>query len=110
MSEWIAVAALSEIPLGTMKAFDLSADRVTVAHTAEGLFAVSDTCSHAEVSLAEGELNGCAIECWMHGATFDLRTGEPQSPPAVTPIATYQVRTTGDPADPQIEVQIGGEK
>ena len=50
------------------------------------VFAVEDTCSHADASLSEGELNGYRIECWLHGAEFDLRTGDAVVPPAVAPL------------------------
>jgi 3-phenylpropionate/trans-cinnamate dioxygenase ferredoxin subunit len=41
----------------------------------DSVHAVGDTCTHADVSLAEGDVDGCTIECWLHGSTFDLRTG-----------------------------------
>ena len=68
---------------------------VAVVRTDEGVYAVSDVCSHAEVSLSEGEVSGCAIECWLHGSRFDLRTGEPSGPPAFEPIRTYEVDIEG---------------
>jgi 3-phenylpropionate/trans-cinnamate dioxygenase ferredoxin subunit len=61
-----------------------------------GIHAVDDTCSHANVSLAEGEVDGCTVECWLHGSRFDLRTGKPTSLPAIRPIAVYPVRVEGD--------------
>ena len=49
---------------------------MTIARDSEGgLHAFDDTCTHANVSLSEGEVDGCAIECWLHGSRFDLRTG-----------------------------------
>ncbi len=59
-------------------------------------FAVSDICSHGQVSLSEGEVDGCSIECWLHGSTFDLRTGQPQSLPAIRPVPTYPVTYDGE--------------
>ena len=72
-------------------------DGVPVALVRHGdeVYAVNDVCSHAEVSLAEGEVSGCEIECWLHGSRFDLRTGEPSGPPAFEPIATYPVQIEG---------------
>lgn len=110
MTDWQRLAPLAEVPLGAIRAFEFAADTVAVAHTAEGVFAISDTCSHAEVSLAEGELRGCLVECWMHGSAFDLRTGIPQGPPAITPVLTYPVRLVGAGDETMIEIQIGGEK
>lgn len=57
----------------------------------EVVYAVNDTCSHADVSLSEGEVTDCTLECWLHGSRFDLRTGEPIGLPATQPVATYPV-------------------
>ena len=57
--------------------------------------AVGDTCTHAEVSLSEGEVEGCAIECWLHGSAFDLRTGQPLSLPAIRPVPVFPVTIDG---------------
>lgn len=88
--------ALSELPLGQKALLDVDGEPVVVANTEEGIFAISDTCSHAEVSLFEGELNGCLLECWMHGSAFDMRTGAPLTPPAFMPVSTYQVSIEGE--------------
>jgi len=53
------------------------------------VYAIDDTCTHDEVSLSEGEIDGCTIECWAHGSRFDLHTGAPSGPPAITPVNTY---------------------
>jgi 3-phenylpropionate/trans-cinnamate dioxygenase ferredoxin subunit len=77
-------------------AVDLDGHAVAVVRDEDGdLHAVDDTCSHAKVSLAEGEVDGCTIECWLHGSRFDLRTGKPSSLPAIRPIGVYAVRVEG---------------
>jgi 3-phenylpropionate/trans-cinnamate dioxygenase ferredoxin subunit len=55
------------------------------------LFAISDICTHAEASLSEGRVDGETVECPLHGACFDLRTGEALTPPAVEPVQTFPV-------------------
>lgn len=60
------------------------------------VFAIDDLCSHAEASLSEGEVSSGKIECWLHGAEFDLRTGEALTPPASAPVMSYQVTIEGD--------------
>lgn len=107
MSDWKTVASVSDIPFGTVKAFELEYDTIAIAHTTEGIFAISDVCSHAEVSLSEGELDGCMLECWMHGSAFDVRTGVPSGPPANRPVATYPVRIVGKDETATIEIQLG---
>ncbi len=69
-------------------------DGVTIAVVlTEGeVFAINDTCSHGAVSLAEGDIDGCRLECWLHGSQFDLRTGRPLSLPATEPVAVYPVK------------------
>jgi 3-phenylpropionate/trans-cinnamate dioxygenase ferredoxin subunit len=61
-----------------------------------GVHALNDRCTHADVSLSEGEVDGCTLECWLHGSRFDVRTGEPSGPPAIIPVAVYPVRIDGD--------------
>ncbi len=58
--------------------------------------ALSDICSHGQVSLSDGEVDGCLIECWLHGSQFDLRTGKPIALPATRPVAVYPVTIDGE--------------
>jgi 3-phenylpropionate/trans-cinnamate dioxygenase ferredoxin component len=68
------------------------------------LHAISDICSHQDVSLSEGEVDDCAIECWLHGSRFDLRTGAPSSLPATRPIPVYRLTVEGD--DVLVDVDV----
>ena len=76
---------------------------VCVVKVGSEVFAIGDTCSHSDASLSEGEVSGSKIECWLHGAEFDLRTGQALTPPAVEAVATYKVEIKDD------VVTIGGE-
>jgi 3-phenylpropionate/trans-cinnamate dioxygenase ferredoxin subunit len=60
------------------------------------IFAFADTCSHSDASLSEGEINGYKIECWLHGAEFDIRTGEALTPPATEAIRTFSITDNGE--------------
>lgn len=91
MPEIIELVTADQVPLGTVKRFEINDLAVAIIHTDEGFFALEDRCSHADVALSEGELEGCLLECWLHGSAFDIRTGEPQSLPALTPVATFPV-------------------
>ncbi len=66
---------------------------IAVVRVGDAVYAIGDTCSHAEVSLSEGwvEPDDCAIECVAHGAMFDLETGEPLSLPATRAVPVYEV-------------------
>ena len=69
---------------------------VAVVKHGDEIFAIEDECSHAQVALSEGDIEGCEIECWMHGSRFDLRTGKPTGPPATEPVPIYPVHIDGD--------------
>ena len=70
---------------------------IAVVRAEDGvLHAISDVCSHGAVSLAEGEVEGSTIECWLHGSRFDLRTGAPTSLPAVRPVPVYPLTVDGE--------------
>jgi 3-phenylpropionate/trans-cinnamate dioxygenase ferredoxin subunit len=69
---------------------------VCVARLGDEVFAVADTCSHSEASLSEGDISDGKIECWLHGAEFDLRTGEALSLPATESLETFTVERDGD--------------
>ncbi len=71
---------------------------VCVVRVGDGLYAVGDRCSHAEVSLAEGEVDPdtLTVECPKHGSAFSLETGAPLSLPATKPVPIFAVRREGD--------------
>jgi 3-phenylpropionate/trans-cinnamate dioxygenase ferredoxin subunit len=69
---------------------------ICVTRVGDQVFAIDDTCSHSDASLSEGDITDFKIECWLHGAEFDLRTGEALTPPAVAPIKVYPVIVDGD--------------
>lgn len=80
---------------------------VAVVRDADGQFhAISDICSHGQVSLSDGEVDGCTIECWLHGSTFDLRTGKPLALPATRPVPVYPVTLDGDRVLVDVDVTI----
>ena len=89
---FVKVCSVAEIPAGGAIAVKIDDTPVAVVRSGDSVYAISDICSHAEVSLSEGEIYGTTIECWMHGSCFDLRTGEPTNPPATQPVATYRVK------------------
>ncbi|MFF7565037.1 non-heme iron oxygenase ferredoxin subunit [Streptomyces pseudovenezuelae] len=75
--------------------FEVEGTPVSVVLTGDEVFAIHDVCSHSAVSLSEGEVEGCTVECWLHGSRFDLRTGKPLDPPASRPVPVYPVRIEG---------------
>ena len=87
---------LSQLQQGKPVKVEKDGKTICVARVGEQVFAIDDTCSHSDASLSEGDVTDFKIECWLHGAEFDLRTGEALTPPAVAPLHTYGVHVDGD--------------
>jgi len=88
----IKVCAVADLAKGAVAAVDVDGTSVALVHADDDSFyAIQDECSHAAVALSEGEIDGCTIECWLHGSRFDLRTGEPTGLPATEPVPVYPV-------------------
>ena len=83
--------ALADVPEDEAVGVTLGTQGVAVARHGDEVFAVEDSCSHADVPLSEGEVEDCTVECWLHGSKFDLRTGKPTGLPATEPVATFPV-------------------
>ncbi|NCV73517.1 MAG: non-heme iron oxygenase ferredoxin subunit [Actinobacteria bacterium] len=92
----MAELAFDSLVSGKPVAIDVDGVAVCVARIGDEVFAVEDTCTHSEASLSEGEITGTKIECWLHGAEFDLRTGEALTPPATAALKTFKVEVNGN--------------
>ena len=88
--------ALSDVAEGESLAVEIDGEQVAIVRTEGEVFAIRDECSHAQVPLSEGEVDGYTIECWLHGSCFDVRTGEPTNLPATEPVPTYPIKIEGD--------------
>lgn len=102
MAKFVRVASTDEIPAGEGKYFDVDGEPIAIFHVGDQYYATQDVCTHEEASLSEGELEGDVVECPMHGAQFNVRTGAVLSLPAVVKLQTYPVRIVGN----DIEVEI----
>ena len=87
---------LAELGDGEATRVELDGVPICLVRSEGEVHAVSDVCSHAEISLSEGEVDGLTIECWLHGSRFDLVTGHPTGLPATKPIPVYPVKIEGD--------------
>jgi 3-phenylpropionate/trans-cinnamate dioxygenase ferredoxin subunit len=88
----IRICAADDVPKGGAVSAALDDLRIAVVHAADDQFyAIHDECSHEAIPLSEGEIDGCTLECWLHGSRFDLRTGEPTGLPATEPVTVYPV-------------------
>lgn len=87
---------VDEVPPGGRKHAKIDDTWVLVCNTRDRLFAVSGICSHQEKPLFKGRVRNCKITCPVHGARFDLQTGEALDLPATKAIPVYPVRVVGD--------------
>jgi 3-phenylpropionate/trans-cinnamate dioxygenase ferredoxin subunit len=92
----VSELAFDSLVEGKPVAIDHNGVTVCVARVGDEVFAIEDTCTHSEASLSEGEITGTKIECWLHGAEFDLRTGEALTPPATAALKTFSVNRNGN--------------
>jgi len=76
---------------GDMVACDVDGVSVLICRVDGEYYAVANRCSHASQPLATGRLWGCELTCPLHGARFDVRTGQALSAPATEPIRTFPV-------------------
>jgi len=98
------LCSVTDIADGEARRFDLGTLRIAVVHIGDDFYAIGDRCSHADISLAEGEVNASArtLECWKHGSCFSLETGAPNTFPATKAVLTYELRV--DDGDLYVEV------
>lgn len=104
MTATVRACTLDELRPGSARRVDIAGHRIALVRIDDDVYAIGDTCSHADVSLSEGEVNAeaCEIECIEHGSVFSLRTGEPATLPATRPVPVYTVRIEG--GDVYVEV------
>ncbi len=94
----VRLAGRGDLAPGEARRFDVDGHRIALVRIGDDFYAIGDRCSHADESLALGEVwtDECEIECPKHGSTFSLRTGEPQTLPATQPVPVYDVHVEGD--------------
>ena len=87
------LCAVDDLVAGSAKRFDVAGHRIALIRLEDDFYAIGDRCSHADVSLSEGEVlvETKEIECWKHGSAFSVETGEPSCLPALKAVPTYRV-------------------
>jgi len=94
----VRVCGWPELVDGAARRVVVDGRPVALVRIGERVHAIDDVCSHAEVSLSEGDVDveECALECWKHGSLFDLETGEALTLPAIKPVAVHEASVDGD--------------
>jgi 3-phenylpropionate/trans-cinnamate dioxygenase ferredoxin component len=101
----VRLCALDELVDGEARRFDLDGRRVAVVRIDDDVYVIGDRCSHADISLSEGEVHpeDKTLECWKHGSTFSLLDGHPTCLPATKPVPVYEAKVV----DGDVEVVLG---
>ena len=99
------VCKLDELESGTAKRFDVNGTPVAVVRIDDDVYAIGDICSHANVSLSDGEVwcETKQLECPRHSSAFSLETGVPETLPATQPVPVYVARVV----DGDVDVEVG---
>ena len=104
--QMLEICPLADLPPGEARRV-ATEPPIAVFHTEDGeVFAIDDTCSHQDASLADGWVEGCEVECPLHASRFDLRTGAVDAPPAKLPVRTHAVEIQ----DGVIHVELSTDK
>jgi 3-phenylpropionate/trans-cinnamate dioxygenase ferredoxin component len=102
MAKWIGVAAEGECPVGLLKGVMAAGIPVVLANVEGTLYALRDQCSHEDLPLSDGELEGNEVVCLYHGARFDACSGARKTLPAIRPVQAFPVEVR----DGQIFVDV----
>jgi 3-phenylpropionate/trans-cinnamate dioxygenase ferredoxin subunit len=103
------VCALSELVQDEAHRVEVGGIAISVVLDSAGeVHAIGDTCTHGDVSLADGFVDGDTLECWAHGSAFSLRTGRPLNLPAYEPVPVFEVTIDGDDVliDPTLTKEV----
>jgi len=107
----VRLCDVADVAVGEARRVDVDGLRIAVVRVGDDWFAIHDECSHADYSLAEGEIDEdeLTIECWKHGSRFSLQTGEPDTLPATRPVATYELQVRDSVVSVLLPASIDGE-
>ena len=94
--DFVAVVKTGDVPPGSMTVVAIDRERIMLANVDGQFFAMRDMCGHRNAPLSRGKLDGCIVECPLHFAQFDVRTGKLVDGPISADVPAYQVRVEGE--------------
>lgn len=103
MSRFVEVAKKSEIAERSAKCVEVQGKRIALFNLGGEFYAIDDKCTHRGGPLSQGTLEGEEVECPLHGAHFNIKSGEVTAPPAPKAVNKYTVRVTGDVIEIEVE-------
>jgi nitrite reductase/ring-hydroxylating ferredoxin subunit len=93
---FVAVAHVGDLAPGEITFVAVERERIVLANVEGSFYALRDVCGHRNAPLSRGRLDGCLIECPLHFAQFDVRTGKYVDGPLAADVPSYEVRVEGD--------------
>jgi 3-phenylpropionate/trans-cinnamate dioxygenase ferredoxin subunit len=105
----VRVCGVDDLAVNEAARFVVEGVPIAVVKDAAGeIFAIGDTCTHGDISLAEGFVEDDTLECWAHGSKFSLATGKPLTRPAYEPVPVYRVELLdgGVHIDPSVTLTV----
>ena len=96
MANWIKIAQVGKVDEDESLAIEVDGKQLALHHTEGEYFVTDNVCTHQYVLLSDGYIEDGCVECPLHQAQFDLRTGMAMCAPATVDIQTYQVKTEGE--------------
>ena len=105
----VRACSASELEQDTALRVEIDGVAICVVKDGEGdIHAIGDVCTHGDISLADGFVEGETIECWAHGSAFSLTSGKPLNLPAYEPVPVFVVEIDGDDVliDPTVKKEI----
>ena len=96
MADWIKVATLEECPPGSLRSVMVGMEPVVLANVDGTIHACQNRCTHEDLPLSDGELEGEILVCTYHGARYDVASGAPRGLPAVKPLKCFEVEVRDD--------------
>ena len=91
MADWVKVATTEDLDDNGLCSVEADGREIVLVQADDGIYALDDCCSHQDYPLSEGEVEDGTLECALHGARFDVKTGKALSLPAIKPVATHAV-------------------
>ena len=105
MSDFARVASAADVPAGAARVVNVGGRSIALCHVeGDAIYAIDNVCTHDDGPLGDGTLHADRVECPLHGALFDVRTGAAKTLPAVRGVRSYPVRIVGD----DVEVALDG--
>lgn len=93
---WHVAAELGDLTNGEPLGVEIAGLHIALYRVGDQFYATSNICTHGEALLSDGWLDGCEIECPLHGGRFDIRNGDALTSPVITEIPIYPIRVAGD--------------